>query len=110
MFTGLHVQRRYSCQTLMHLEFSQQIFEKYPNIKCHENPSNESRVVLCGRMDRHDETNSRFSPFCQSALKPFNCMEDHPIKNPETVGMNFDVTHKGWIQINQALYRPNCNL
>jgi len=29
----------------MKLEFARQIFEKYSNIKFHENPSSESRVV-----------------------------------------------------------------
>jgi hypothetical protein len=45
---------------LMKLEFSRQIFEKYPNIKYRENPSNESRVVPYGRTDRHDKANGRF--------------------------------------------------
>jgi hypothetical protein len=31
---------RYSCQILMKLEFSRQIFEKYTKVKFHENPSN----------------------------------------------------------------------
>jgi hypothetical protein len=35
----------------MKLTFSQQIFEKYSNIKFHENPSCGSRVVPCGKMD-----------------------------------------------------------
>ena len=35
----------------MKLEFSRQIFEKYPNIKFHENPSSGSRVFPCGRTD-----------------------------------------------------------
>jgi len=35
----------------MKLEFSRQIFGKYSNIKFHENPSSESRVVPCGRAD-----------------------------------------------------------
>jgi len=59
-----------------------------------------------GRTDRHDEANSRFSPFCESALKPSNSMEDCPFKNPETVGMNFTVALKGRMQTNQ--YSPNC--
>jgi hypothetical protein len=29
----------------MKLEFSQQTFEKYSNVKCHENPSSGSLVV-----------------------------------------------------------------
>ena len=33
----------------MKLEFPQQIFEKYSNIKFHGNPSSGSRVVPCGR-------------------------------------------------------------
>ena len=57
---------RYSCQILMKLEFSRQIFEKSSNIKFHKNPSSGSRVVPCGRTDRHDVANSRFSLFCDS--------------------------------------------
>ena len=33
------------------LNFFQQIFETYSNIKFHENPSSGSRVVQCGRTD-----------------------------------------------------------
>jgi len=33
-------------------------------IKFHENPSCESRVVLCGRTDGHDEAISLFWQFC----------------------------------------------
>jgi len=35
----------------MKLEFSQQIFEKYSDIKFHKNPSSGSRVVPCGQTD-----------------------------------------------------------
>jgi len=35
----------------MKLEFSQRIFEKYSNIKFHENPSSLSRVFPWGRID-----------------------------------------------------------
>ena len=38
MYVGLHVQyRRHYCQILMKLGFSRQIFEKYLNMKFHEN-------------------------------------------------------------------------
>jgi len=37
----------------MKTEFSKQFFEKYSNIKCHENPSSGSRIVLSGRTDGH---------------------------------------------------------
>jgi hypothetical protein len=36
---------RYSCQMLMELGFSRQIFKKSSAIKFHENPPNESRVI-----------------------------------------------------------------
>ena len=54
-------------QISMKLEFSAQIFEKYSNIKCYESPSRGSRVVTCGRTDRHNEANSRLSQFSASA-------------------------------------------
>ena len=67
------------CQIVMKLEFSRHIFEKKKlNIKFYENIFNVSRIVTCGwtdgqtdrQTDRHDETNSRFSQFCERALKP----------------------------------------
>jgi hypothetical protein len=42
---------RYSCQILTKLEFSRLVFEKYSNIKFHENLSSGSRVVPCGQTD-----------------------------------------------------------
>jgi hypothetical protein len=60
-----------NCQILLKLEFFQQIFEKYSNIKFHENSSSWNRVVLFGRKDRrtdiHDEANSHFQQFCEHA-------------------------------------------
>jgi hypothetical protein len=41
----------------MKLEFSEQIFEKYSNIKFHENPSRRSRVVPGGQTDRRTDKN-----------------------------------------------------
>jgi len=43
------------------------MFEKFSNIKFHDNPSSGSWVVPCGWTDRLDETNSRFSQFCERA-------------------------------------------
>ena len=57
----------YSCQILMKLEFSPQIFEKYSSIKLYENPSNGSWGVPCGRTDRHDKANSHVLQFCEHA-------------------------------------------
>ena len=55
----------------MKLEFSGQIFKKYSNIKCHENPHNVSRTVACGRTDGH-EAKSRVSEFYERASKQRN--------------------------------------
>ena len=43
---------RYSCQILMKLEFSRQIFENCSNVKYYENTSSGSRVIPCGRVNR----------------------------------------------------------
>ena len=43
------------------------IFENYSTIKFHENPSSGSRVVARRQTDGHDEANSRFSQFCETA-------------------------------------------
>jgi hypothetical protein len=50
-YIGVRVKYRYSCQMVMKLEFSGQIFEMYWNIKSRENPPHGSRVVPCGRTD-----------------------------------------------------------
>jgi hypothetical protein len=41
--------------------------KKSLNIKFHQNPSSESRVIPCGRTHGHDENNSRFSQFFEQA-------------------------------------------
>jgi hypothetical protein len=65
MCVGFHVKCRYFCHILKKLEFSRQIFEKYSNIKFHENPCSGSRVDGCGltgrRTDRHNEAFRNFA-------------------------------------------------
>jgi len=39
----------------MKLEFSRRIFEKYSNIKFHDNPSRGCRAVACDRTDRQTD-------------------------------------------------------
>ena len=46
----------YSCQSVMKLEFSRQVFEKYSNIKFHENLSSGSRVTPCRQTDSQPDT------------------------------------------------------
>ena len=47
---------RHSCQILMNLEFSPQIFENYSNTKFRKIPSSESWVVPYTRADRPKDT------------------------------------------------------
>jgi len=55
----------------MKIECSRQIFEKYANVKFHENPSSGSLAVLlvCERTDRRTDMTklSRFSKFYERA-------------------------------------------
>ena len=58
---------------LMKFEFSRYNFEKYSNIKFHENPSSGSRAVqgrrTDGRRDRHCEAKRRFSQFFEAIIR-----------------------------------------
>jgi hypothetical protein len=51
MYVGFHVTVRYSCQILVKLEFSRQIFQKYPHVEFNENPLSGGRVGLFGQTD-----------------------------------------------------------
>jgi len=59
----------------MKLEFCEQIFEKYSNIKFHENPSGGSRVVPCGQMEGWTDVMKLIVTFCNfaNASKNSNC-------------------------------------
>jgi hypothetical protein len=61
-----HTQNRYCCHILNITEFPRQNFERYSNIKFHDNPSSGSRVVPCGRTDRHVAANIRFPQCCEA--------------------------------------------
>jgi hypothetical protein len=61
---------RYSCHILMQLQFSQQIFEKYSNIKFHKNPSSGSQVVPCGWTDGRADMTKLVVAFCNFANAP----------------------------------------
>ena len=53
----------------MQLAYSPQIFYKYSSVNHREHPPSESRAVLYGRTDRHDEASSRFCRFCDTRIK-----------------------------------------
>ena len=72
MYIGIYVKCPLFLSIFIKLEFSRQIFEKSSYTKYCENPSSESRTVLCERTgiqtvreiyrrtDRRNEDNSRF--------------------------------------------------
>ena len=63
MYIGLHVKYLFFLSDFNEIW----IFEKYSNIRLHENLSSGSRTVPCGRTDRHDEASNRFSQFWERA-------------------------------------------
>jgi hypothetical protein len=74
MYIGLHVQYRLLLWSDLNKNFNflQQIFEKYSNIKFHQNPSSGSQSCskrTDGRTDRHDEVNSRLFAILRTRLK-----------------------------------------
>ena len=73
MYIGLHVKYRCSCPIVMKPEFYGQIFEKYKNIKFHENPSCGSRVVPCGRTDGQTDMTKLIVAFRNFANAPKKC-------------------------------------
>jgi hypothetical protein len=64
---------RYSCQILMKLEFSEQIFKKSSSVKFCENPSSGSQVVPCRQTeewtDRYDKLMVAFRNFVNTPKK-----------------------------------------
>ena len=89
------VMYRGSGQIVMGLEFSRQVFQKCKHIKFNEKPSRGSRVVPCGRTDRHEEAESFFeilrmrlkgsNPLtAQSAVLPTNPSQDMLHHNSHT--------------------------
>jgi len=68
MSSSIHVNFQLVCQIFVKLVFSRHIFEKFPNIKFHENPCSGMRFFdEDRRTDRHNEANSRSSQFCERA-------------------------------------------
>ena len=71
-YIGLHVSYPLFLSYLKNLEFSRQIFEKYSNIKFHENPSSGGPSCYLrtdgkrdSQTDRLDKANRRFSQLCK---------------------------------------------
>jgi hypothetical protein len=68
----------YSCQVLMKLACSRQIFEKYSDIKFHENPSSGSRDVPRGQADTHKYIHTDRQTNMTKPIVPFrNCAKAH---------------------------------
>jgi len=70
-------------------------FSKTSNIKFHKNPSGESRVVPCGRTDKHNESNSYFPPFCECAKKKLFLHTVKPRYSTTTCSTQFVMQYGG---------------
>ena len=58
----------------MNFEVSRRVFEKYSTIKFHQNPSSGSRVVPCGRTERHaSQYHAILITSCSCIVKPMFC-------------------------------------
>jgi hypothetical protein len=68
MYIGLHVNYPLFSSILIKPEFSRRVFEKY--VKFNDNQSTGSQRTE-EQTDRHDETNSRFSQFCEFSNHKF---------------------------------------
>jgi hypothetical protein len=66
---------RYSCQILINLEFSRQIFQKYSNMKFHGSPSSVGRAVSCGKAYKQTDVTKTTTAFSDSANAPQNCFK-----------------------------------
>jgi hypothetical protein len=84
---------RYSCQILMKLEFSRQIFEKY---KFHENPSSASRTVPYGRTDGWADMTELTFAFRNFANAPTN-------DGPSAIA---SLSRAGWMNLLRHLTKP----
>jgi len=66
-YTGVHVKYLLLLLDLNETGFSRQIFEKYSNIRFHENSSSGNRNYPVEQTGRHDETISCFSQIFERA-------------------------------------------
>ena len=65
----------------MKLEFSQQIFQIYSDIKFNENPSSGSRVVPRGRTDGRTDMTKLIVACCNFAKEPKNANNAETTEN-----------------------------
>jgi hypothetical protein len=80
---NVHRYNRYSCHILGKLEFSWEIFEKYPTIKIRKNPSSGSQVVPCGRTHGHTDTtklNVALLNFAKAPKDTLRCGSECPVR------------------------------
>ena len=72
MIKNLYWYTSYSCHILIKPEFSRHHFEKYSDIKFHENPFSRSRDFTCGRIDRRTDMTKLIVAFRNFAKAPQN--------------------------------------
>jgi hypothetical protein len=73
MYIGLHATYCYSCQILIEVEFSSQIFKRHLNIKFHEScPVGAEMFIVDGWMDGQTDITKRTVAFHNFVNKPTN--------------------------------------
>jgi hypothetical protein len=71
MHKGIRVKHPYSCQTLMKLEFSRQIFKKSSNIKLYEKPSSGSELFHADGGTDMTKLTVAFRKFANALKRPY---------------------------------------
>jgi len=84
MYIGVHVKCPLLFLDFNQLEFSQQIFEKYSNIKFHENPYSWFRIAICGRTDSRTEKRTDWQTDMTKLIVTFRNFANAP-KNGECI-------------------------
>jgi hypothetical protein len=76
---------RYSCQILM--RFARNFLDRFSknNIRFHKNACSGNTVVSCGRTDRHDEANTRFSQYFERVSRPNNRRTGNTSQHTHTI-------------------------
>ena len=78
MYTGLHVKYPLFLSDFKETYMFSEDARKILNYQISRNSSNGSRVVPCGRTDRHDEANSRSSEFYNAPKNPCSVPKEDP--------------------------------
>ena len=81
----------------MELQFSRHIFEKYSNIKFHENPSSGSRDFPCGETDGQTDMTKLRVAFRNYASAPIKAYKHVSCKHCTVFNFCVSMHHYIWV-------------